>query len=84
MDTGEVGIDGAGHRLNGQGLGQTGYTLKKDVAVGQQADKQAFGHLFLSDDDLVHFEVDKIEELTFSLDFFVQFTNVSFYHCVSC
>ena len=82
LDTGEVGVDGAGHGLDGQGLGQTRHTFKEDVAVGQQANQKAFGHLFLSDDNLVHFKVDEVEELTLSLDFFVQFTNVSFYHCL--
>ena len=81
MNAGEVGIDSAGHGFDGQSLGQAWHTFEQDVAIGQQANQQAFCHLFLSDDDLVHFKVNEVEELTLSLDFFVQFTNVSFYHC---
>ena len=82
LDAGKVGVNSASHRLDGQCLGQSRHTFKQDVAIGQKANQQSFGHLFLSDDDLVHFEVDEIEELTLSLDFFVQFANVSFYHCM--
>ena len=80
LNTTEVGVDGLCHRLDGEGLGQARHALEEDVSVGQQADQQSLGHLFLSDDDLVHLQVDQVHKLALTLDFLVQFTNVSFNH----
>ena len=83
LNTAEVGINRLSHRLDGKGLGQARHAFEQDVSVGQKADQQTFGHLFLSYDDLVHLQVDQVDKLALTLDFLIQFTNVSFNHCYS-
>ena len=45
----------AGQGLDGKGFGQAGHAFEQDVAVGQQADDQAFDQIILADDDLADF-----------------------------
>ena len=49
---------GARQGADRQGLGQAGHALEQDVAVGHQAQQQAFDHVALADDDLADLGVD--------------------------
>ena len=55
LDAGEVGLDGAGEGADGEGFGEAGDAFEQDVAVGEQADEEAFDEVLLADDDFADF-----------------------------
>ncbi len=50
LDALERRVDRLGERSHREGLGEPGDTLEQDVPARQQADQQAFDHVFLPDD----------------------------------
>ena len=54
LDATEVCLDVFRERLDGARFCQARQTLNKEVTVGQQADDNAFDHVFLADDRLLH------------------------------
>ncbi len=51
LDARKAGLDGLGHGLDQQGLGQAGHAFQQDVAVGQQRDQDALDHGLLPHHD---------------------------------
>ena len=47
----EPRLDGAGQRLQREGLGETGDALEQDVPVGEQGDEEAVDQIGLADED---------------------------------
>ncbi len=76
LNTGEIGLDKVSQGLDSQGLCQARHTFEQDMSVAQKSDEQALYQVFLTHDDLVHSEGQRINKGTLTLDAFLQFPNI--------
>jgi hypothetical protein len=67
----EFDAEGLRERFHGERLGEAGHAFEEDVAVGEQADDEAFGEIILADDDLAEFVEERPRERAGFLDRFV-------------
>jgi len=72
LDARKFSADGRSQRLDRQGFGQARNALEQYMPLGQQANQQAFQHVFLSHDGLVQFKTEQVNEGTFLIYLFIQ------------
>jgi hypothetical protein len=73
--------DARGHGFHRQSFGKPRHAFEEDVAVGQQADDEAFGQIILADNDFAQFVKQRMREAAGFLDRFVDGVDSSIHFC---
>ena len=79
LDALEAGLDGIREGLDREGFGQAGHPLDKDMAIGEEADKQSIDEVALADNDLSDFAGQASDKGRFLLDELLNFRYLLFH-----
>ena len=77
LEPGEFDVKAIGEGFDREGLGQARDAFEEDVAVGQQANDQAFDQVSLADDDFAQFIEKRAHKRAGLLDRFVDSAKTS-------